>query len=260
MASETEHTKHEQDPALTVKTEVYEGPLEVLLELIQKRKLFISDISLTQVTDDFLRYIEAHESFPVETSTQFLETASTLMLLKSKSLLPNLDLSEEEEGDIQELEERLALYQRIKELSKHVNERWGVAPMANRARRSGPVPVFSPTDELHLETLYRVMRTVLCRLPRQQDLPQTQVSQTVSLKETIDRLHERMQYAMRDNFSALAGYSKGKAANKEERLHVVVHFLAMLELVKSGIMEVEQRSPHDDIVMERTEIDVSRYE
>src|SRR6478609_2971026 len=93
-----------------VKTPVYEGPLDLLLDLVEKRKLFVSDVSLAQVTDDFIKYIESHEEFPISESAEFIVIASTLMLVKSRSLLPMLELTQEEEASIEDLEKRLVLY------------------------------------------------------------------------------------------------------------------------------------------------------
>ena len=102
---------------ITVKTSVYEGPLEVLLELIEKRKLLINDISLASVTDEYIARVNTMPHLPVGETAEFISLAATLLLIKSRSLLPNLQLSEEESRDIKELEYRLALYQLIKEAS-----------------------------------------------------------------------------------------------------------------------------------------------
>ena len=88
----------------------FEGPLELLLDLIEKRKLHISDVSLSQVADEFIEYTKSIEDFPIADSADFILVASTLLLIKSKSLLPNLELTVEEEENIGELEKRLALY------------------------------------------------------------------------------------------------------------------------------------------------------
>ncbi|MDE2172553.1 MAG: segregation/condensation protein A, partial [Patescibacteria group bacterium] len=99
----------------TVKTQTFEGPLDLLLDLIEKRKFFISDISLAKVTDDFITHIKQFENMPMGESAHFILVASTLLLIKSKSLLPELALSVEEQGDIRDLETRLKIYKRIKE-------------------------------------------------------------------------------------------------------------------------------------------------
>ena len=109
----------------SIKTDVFEGPLELLLSLVEKRKLFISDISLSQVADDYISYIKQLENFPIADSAHFILIASTLVLIKSKSLLPNLSLSDEEEKNIDELEARLRQYQKYKELSNNIREMFG---------------------------------------------------------------------------------------------------------------------------------------
>src|SRR3989344_4683582 len=110
--------------SFTIKQQHFEGPLDVLLDLIEKRKFFINDISLAKVADDYLAYIKALEKFPLADSANFVLVASTLVLIKSKSLLPNLELTTEEQGDIADLERRLVLYRRMKELSLGVKERF----------------------------------------------------------------------------------------------------------------------------------------
>ena len=90
--------------SFTVKQQQFEGPLELLLDLIEKRKLFVSDIALAQVTDDYIAHIKSSTEFPIADSAQFILVASTLLLIKSKSLLPSLDLTTEEQADIKDLE------------------------------------------------------------------------------------------------------------------------------------------------------------
>src|SRR3989338_4435492 len=96
---------------ISVKTEVFEGPLDLLLELIEKRKLLISDVSLAQVCDEYIAQINAMHEMPVGETAEFVSLAATLLLIKSHSLLPTLELSPDETGDIKELEYRLGLYQ-----------------------------------------------------------------------------------------------------------------------------------------------------
>src|SRR5690348_15518485 len=103
---------------IDVKTPVYEGPLEVLLELIEKRKLLINDISLAEVTQEYIDRVQAMGELPIGEIADFVALAATLLLIKSRSLLPTLELSDNESRDIKELEYRLAIYQIIKEASK----------------------------------------------------------------------------------------------------------------------------------------------
>ena len=84
----------------TVKTKDFEGPLDLLLDLIEKRKFFINDLSLAKVTDDFIAHIQQFENLPMGESAHFILVASTLLLIKSRSLLPQLNLTEEEQTDL----------------------------------------------------------------------------------------------------------------------------------------------------------------
>lgn len=81
-------------PEFKIKTEVFEGPLDLLLSLVEKRKLFISDISLASVTDEYINHINKLPEYSMDDRTQFILIASTLLLIKAKSLLPNLPLTE----------------------------------------------------------------------------------------------------------------------------------------------------------------------
>ena len=87
-----------QTAGFAIKTETFEGPLDLLLHLIEKRQFFINDIALAKVTDDFIAYIQERKDMPMGEVAQFIVVASTLLLIKSKSLLPVLDLTEEEIG------------------------------------------------------------------------------------------------------------------------------------------------------------------
>ena len=92
-----------------IKTDEFEGPLDLLLTLIEKRKFFINDISLSKVADDYLDYIRSQDNLLVKDTTHFLLIASTLVLIKSKSLLPSFTLTEDEQGDIKDLENQEGL-------------------------------------------------------------------------------------------------------------------------------------------------------
>src|SRR6185437_4919244 len=115
---------------IEVKTSVYEGPLELLLELIEKRKLLINDIALAQVTDEYIARVNAMSETPLGEVAEFVALAATLLLIKSRSLLPNLELSSEESNDIKQLEYRLALYKIIRAAAKDLGNALGNAPLA----------------------------------------------------------------------------------------------------------------------------------
>jgi len=144
----------------TIKTEAFEGPLDLLLNLIEKRKLFISDISLAQVADDYIAYINNQEDFPMASTADFILVASTLVLIKSKSLLPTLDLSSEEQESIDDLEKRLKLHQRMKGLALHVSNNFGKNVMYTKTLSKDVMPVFSPDEDLSGDKTGEAIRSV----------------------------------------------------------------------------------------------------
>ena len=243
-----------------IKTESFEGPLDLLLDLIEKRKLFINDISLAKVTDDFISHIQQFENLPMGESAHFILVASTLLLIKSKSLLPELNLTEEEKGDIYHLETRLKIYQRIKDASKGVAELFGCDGAGNRGgmifsqSHARPVsPVFAPDIEFTLEKSLFLLRDLIGRLPKKEKLPQVVVEKVISLEDMIGTLTKRIQGQLRMSFKSFAG------EHRENRVNFIVSFLAMLELVKQGIVHVTQESNFGDIQMETKEVGVPRY-
>lgn len=241
----------------TVKTEVFEGPLELLLQLIEKRKLFINDISLAAVTDDYIERINREGILALTDAAQFVYVASTLLLIKSKSLLPTLDLTEEEEGDIKNLEHRLKLYRHFKELSLVVEETYGKQVLYGPEVAHGAVTVFAPGKDLALQGITDAIVQVLTALPQLESLPEAVVQTVLTLEEMIDRLSLRITKTLSLSFKEFS--STTGRGDKEERVHVIVSFLALLELVKRGIIGVKQDVHFDDITIEPDQLSVPRY-
>ena len=233
--------------SFTVKTTSFEGPLDLLLDLIEKRKLFINDVSLAKVTDDFISHIKQFDNMPMGESAHFILVASTLLLIKSKSLLPDLNVTEEEKADMNDLETRLKIYQRIKDAAKRVNELFG-DQMIFEQSQSRPVQ-----PEFTLEKARMTLADLINRLPKKEKLPEVVVQKVISLEDMIGTLTTRITSHLRMSFK---DFTKD---HKENRVNVIVSFLAMLELVKQGIMHVTQESTYGDIHMETKDVAVPRY-
>lgn len=236
-----------------VKTSVFEGSLEVLLRLIEDRKLFINEISLAQVTDDYISYIkelEANGLANIGDITGFVVIAATLILIKSKSLLPNLDLSKEEEGAIEDLEERLRLYQAIREISSVVKLQFGRNVIFPRPDIQYVEPVFSPDPAITIQAMFDSVRDVIQNLPKKEFLPEISIKKVINIEEMIGSLMDRVQKNLQLSFSE---FSKGSNTEdkKEHKVYVIVSFLAMLELVRGGIINVIQEGNFSEIEMEK---------
>ncbi len=237
----------------TVRTSSFEGPLDLLLDLIEKHKLFINDISLAKVTDDFISHIKALDEMPMGESAHFILVASTLLLIKSKSLLPGLSITEEEKGDIQDLEMRLKIFQRIKDGSRHVQELFGNEVIFSQSQSRPVSPVFAPDTKFNLEKAVSLLKDLINRLPKNESLPKAVVQKVISLEEMIGTLSTRINTHLRMSFKEFT------KEHKENRVHIIVSFLAMLELVKNGILHVSQEAAYGEIQMETKEVGVPRY-
>lgn len=236
-----------------VKVGEFEGPLDLLLNLIEKRKLHINDVSLSQVTDDYINYVKALQEFSIPGVANFIVVASTLLLVKSKSLLPTLDLSEEEEGDIRDLEDRLMIYKKIRDLSKNIKSSFGESVIFEGGERKLDTTVFAPSKDLNLKSLISSIGDTIKNIPVKEIIPKTIVKKVVSLEEMIGSLIERVESGLRLSFKE---FSK----DKSEKVEVIVGFLAMLELVKQGAIDVVQENLFDDIHMETQTVKVPRYQ
>jgi segregation and condensation protein A len=238
----------------TVKTEAFQGPFGLLLDLVEKRKLFINDVSLASVTEDFLNYMNSLGDSgglgPVEI-TSFVQVAATLILIKSKSLLPNLSLTDEEQGDIKNLEERLRLYKIFMSLGGDIKNNFGTRMIFPPLDRKNDVLVFLPDDKITKDSMMELARGVLGGMPKKVFLPEVEVRKVVSIEEVIDNLTERIQTAVQLSFSEFSGKKNGHTHTRAEKVTVIVSFLAMLELVRNGILNAVQNSHMEDIMIEK---------
>ena len=235
----------------TIKTSAFEGPFGLLLHLVEKRKLFINDVSLSQVTEDYLQYMNKLGGLGPAEISNFVLVASTLILIKSKSLLPNLNLTLEEESDIRNLEERLRLYELFTKLSGNLKNNFGKKIIFAPLERKNEVLVFLPDDQITKESMMSIVRNVLGSMPKKVFLPKVEVQKVISLEEMIEKLTERIKTSLKMNFKDL----NGKIVTREEKIIVIVGFLAMLELVRQGIIQAVQENAGGDIIIEKQAIE-----
>lgn len=238
--------------AYQIKIPVFEGPLGLLLSLVEKRKLFINDVSLSLVTEDYLQYINKLGGLSSSEISSFVLVASTLLLIKSKSLLPNLDLTSEEEGDIKNLEERLRLYEIFTKLGGKIKNSFGEKMIFAPLERKNSVLVFLPDSQINRESMMTFAKNVLDGMPKKIFLPNVEVKTVISIEEMIDKLTERIKDSLKMNFKDFHGHS-GKTTTREEKVVVIVGFLAMLELVRQGMIDAMQENDGGDILLEKIE-------
>jgi len=234
-----------------IKQGAFEGPLELLLSLIEQRKLFVNEISLAEVTNDYISYIKSLSDVPsdkhIANVSYFILIAATLILIKSKSLLPNLSLTDDETEKIEDLENRLKLYKIIKNASIEIKNNFGTKIIFMPNERIWSEPLFSPDSAITVNNINDAIKDVLNHIPKKvEKLPELEVKKIINIDEIINSLTDRIQNAMNLSFKTFT-QSQGAENVEEAKVHVIVSFLAMLELVREGIIDVMQNTSFGDI-------------
>lgn len=231
-----------------VNLDQFSGPLEKLLELIEARKLDVTRVHLAEVTADFIAYTERIErEAPPGIVADFLVVAARLLLIKSKALLPDLAVSEEEEDEIVDLETRLAIYREFRRGGKRIAEQWGETPqMASRPLLAalGEGSVFYPPPGVGTGELADAVRRLLASLEAFIREPDKVRNALVSVEAKIRDILARFEGAAAHSFRAL---SSGKP-----RSEVVALFLAVLQLFRDRRIHIEQEGQFGDIMVKQS--------
>lgn len=227
---------------------VFQGPLDLLLHLIERDDLDITAVSLVAVTDQYLQAIRTGEGFEPQALAEFVSVGAKLIYLKSKALLPRPPQAEGdaiEEDDVgQELIELLREYKRFSEIVDLLEERQqeGVR-IYTRLAPPPELPEGNGLESVTMERLRAIMLEVLNKKP-----PEPRVRAVIprdtamTLSERLMDFRERLQRRGRFSFRRILGECK-------TRVDVVVSFLAVLELIRSGECDAEQEGPWGDIVV-----------
>ena len=229
----------------TIKTEQFEGPFHVLLELIEDQKLDITEISLSEVTEQFLEYIDTHDELPAHELADFLLIASKLLYIKSKALLPRIGLDDDEGPS---LEYQLRMYKAYVDAAAVIEKRVVSPHTAFFGKIKGPqlVAGFYPPETLTRSTLADAMKGVLKRLEPLLSLPKVHVERVISINEKIDSIKEQLTKKVRMTFNDVI--------EQGSRVDTIVSFLALLELVKSKSIAIKQPSLFEEMIIEQVKI------
>jgi segregation and condensation protein A len=232
----------------TVRTSVYEGPLDLLLDLIERAELDITSVSLATVTDQYLTSIKELEQLNADELSAFLVIAAKLLQIKSEALLPRPPVRAPGEEDIaRSLVDQLKLYKRFKEIGGWLNGR----QEANLRTflRVAPPPKVEPKLDLSnitLERLVAAAQEAFAKERNKQPLGVIIAPPRITIREKIDLITRTMNETGRSTFRALLDQGAS-------RLEVVVTFLAMLELVKRYRIQARQEGLFSDIEIDRSE-------
>jgi segregation and condensation protein A len=231
---------------MQIKVDQFEGPLDLLLQLIEQQEMDISTLALAKVTEQFLSYVKnLEEKNPLDLA-DFLVIAAKLLVIKSKSLLPNLELGIEEEEAAFDLTVQLLLYKKFKEASKFLRrldlkrkQSW-----TKEADFSDRVS-FLPDPDLTVDVLAQSLRVLASELKNIIKLPKQMMKEVVSISEKIAHIQALISEKLQTSLSSLIKEAKNKT-------EVIVTFLALLELTKQRIVSLEQTEHFADILIKKT--------
>ena len=244
---------------IDIKLDVFEGPLDLLLHLIEKNKVSIYDIPIVEITNQYMEYIrEMEKSYSMESMSEFLVMAATLLKIKSKMLLPQPE-KEEEEDPREELVRRLTEYKIYKYASLQLKEREMTAEKSFFRSPDIPPQVLAyreeidPVQMLSEVTLQRISEVFQFVMRKRQDKLDPIRSEFGEIKQEEikleDKITEVYNYIIQYkevNFYDLLNEQETKEA-------VIVTFLAVLELMKTGKIYVQQENIEDDIFIRALE-------
>ncbi len=229
-------------------TETFEGPLALLLSLVEERKLALTDVALAEVTQQYVEYVAAHrDEITPENLADFLAVAARLILMKSHALLPFLTVAqqdEEEAGETEDLAAQLATYKQFAAAAERLGALWArgrqcfVRDVPPRKRQI----VFVPPEDVATHTIAALFRTVLQEIPTVAQFDHARMRDVVALKERIVTLARALRERGTVAFSSFV-------QDSTDPIDVVVSFLALLELVKQNAVIAQQDAPATEITL-----------
>ena len=244
---------------IPVKLEVFEGPLDLLLHLIDKNKIDIYDIPIVEITNKYMEYIRNMQREGLNVMSEFLVMAATLLDIKCRMLLPKEVTEEgEEEDPRQELVEQLLQYKMYKYMANELKDRQLDADYVLYKKPTIPAEVQEYAEPVDLDRLLGDL--TLVRLNEIfQDVMKRQVEKIDPVRSKFGKI-EKEEVTLSDKFTYIHSYLKDHKRfsfrqlleKQHRRMHIVVTFLAILEMMKQGDIRVEQEDTCGEIMIERT--------
>lgn len=229
-----------------IKLDQFTGPLDKLLELIEERKMEITVVNLAGITNDFLKYLQSlsEETTHPSIIADFIIVASKLLLIKSKALLPSLELTQEEEKDIQDLELRLKIYKEFKEASLNVKKLWENKKYCyGKELFSDLPPIFYPPKNLETKDLVGPIEKMIAEL-------KALIPEKKTVKRTVITIREKMEELL-NRFKQKAESSFKNVIESKSKIEVIVFFLAVLHLIRDRLITSTQGDQFSDIIIKQ---------
>ena len=247
-SSDAPDSTRDGDPAFSLTLPAFQGPLDLLLHLIESNELDVTDVSLLQVTDQYLQHLRSRDQIDIGALADFIAIGARLLLLKSRALLPRdpnaaVDDDEDPTADIRGLVEALRDYRRFKQAAEFLRSRDGGHGTYRREVDAPKVPLPTGLDTVTLSSLVDVIREVIARLPEEEPEGEV-VRDPVRLRDRISRLADVLDRDGRTSFRRLI-------EDATSRTMVIVDFMAVLELIKQRYLAAQQSDTFGDIELVR---------
>lgn len=226
-----------------VSLQQFSGPLDLLLQLVEKKHLEITDLSLAQVTQEYLEFINQSETINPEDLADFLVIAATLLLIKSRSLLPTLELAPEEEDEVLALENRLKMLQFYQAAGQNLKKNFQNEILKiERPSYLEAEPKFSPPPHLTAGELKLQFKQILSELQLEEttNLAEKKIQKTQTLEERIKILLQRITGGSHFRLEDLV-------CKKDDKIDLILTFLATLHLAKKKIITLKQNNNFGEI-------------
>ena len=230
---------------MKIRVDQFEGPLDLLLQLIEEQQMDITAMSLANITEQFLNYVRSLQEKDPTNLASYLVIAAKLLVIKSKALLPSLDLGIEEEEAAFDLTQQLLLYKKFKEIGKYLKkmdlkrkQSWTrEADFADRV-------TFYPDPDVNVTALHNSLKKVADELKEIIRHPKQVLEEVISISEKIEQVQKLISEKIETNLSTLLKDAKNKT-------EVIVIFLALLELIKQKVLVVDQDAMFSDITIKK---------
>ena len=243
--------------AISVKINVFEGPLDLLLHLIEKNKIDIYDIPIVEITDQYMEYIHSMEKEDLGVMSEFLVMAATLIDIKSRMLLPAPETEDEEEEDPRaELVQQLLEYKMYKCMAYELRDRQMDAERVLFKEPTIPPEVAEYEEPVNMEEL--VSDVTLARLNEIfKSIMKKQVDKIDPIRSKFGKI-EKEEVSLSDKMAYLENYClthsrfsfRSLLEAQAGKMEIIVTFLAILELMKTGKIFISQEHTFDDILIQ----------
>jgi segregation and condensation protein A len=230
-----------------VKLERFEGPYPKLLELIEERKLSITEVSLVAIADTYIAYVQSLQEKNLVDISQFIVVASTLVLMKAKSLIPGAAYTNDEEKQVHALERKLEVFAILVAAVDRFKSVHNKTPLYSRDRityKGGMA--FVPDKRINKEFIHSVALLTIENFESPKSLVKVAVAQAIRIEHVIENMLARVRTMSSVSLTSLA---EGATSVEERKKIIIVHFIALLELLRGGAITATQHEGKGEILI-----------